>query len=211
VTPRLHPEEDLLIGFAAGSLGFGPNLVVGAHVRACPMCARVVALGEALGGVLLDGLTPIPMVGDALDRALAAIERPCPPVSAFESPRDWITVPREVVLAAGRSRRWVVPGAWVTPLRRGPGRSRTYLLGMRPGLGVLRHRHEGAEMTLVLKGALVDGDEVAHPGDFMCAGTDLRHGPKVHGEEECICLVAAEGPMVALDWVGRVMSLVAGV
>jgi putative transcriptional regulator len=171
----------------------------------------MVALGDAVGGVLLENLTPIPMAEDALDRALAAIERPRAPVVVFELPKDWIDVPGEVVLAARRGRRWIVPGAWVAPVRRGPGRSRTYVLGMRPGLGVLRHRHEGAEMTLVLKGALVDGDEVAHPGDFMCAGSDLRHSPRVHGQEDCICLVAAEGPMVALDFIGRVMSLVAGV
>jgi putative transcriptional regulator len=209
MSPRLHPDEDLLIGFAAGSLDFGPNLVVGVHARACAQCARAIAVAEAVGGVLLEGFTPIPMGEFALERALAAIERPTPPLAHLGAPEGWIKVPREVVLAARRSRRWIVPGAWVAPVRRGPGKARTYLLGMRPGLGVLRHGHDGGEMTLVLKGALVDGDEVGHAGDFIRAGEEVRHDPRVFGEEECVCLVAAEGPMVPLDWIGRVMLAVA--
>jgi putative transcriptional regulator len=113
-------------------------------------------------------------------------------------------VPREVILAARRSSRRVLPGIWMAPVTRGPGRSRAYLLGLKPGLGVPHHMHRGAELTCVLKGAFRDGEVVLGPGDFVESDESVTHNPTVAGRGECVCLIASEAPLVGLDWVGRI-------
>jgi putative transcriptional regulator len=211
MSPRTHPADDMLVAFAAGTLPLGERLVLATHIGVCPTCARTLALAESVGGHLLEALTPAPLRDDALNRALAAIERPAPAPSHAPAPDGWIRTPPEVVEAVRHARRWVFPGAWVAPVSRGPGKARSYLLGVRPGLGLPLHHHDGMEMTLVLKGAFADGDTTYLPGDFIETQADVRHSPGVHGDEECVCLVAAQGPMIALDWVGRIMLAVARV
>ena len=106
MSPRHHPEPALLVDYATGALDVGPRLVLAAHLGACPACRAEVALAEAVGGAFLDALPPAPLSPDALDRALARIERPAPSRAAPRSRGDWISVPAPVLQAAERRRRW---------------------------------------------------------------------------------------------------------
>jgi putative transcriptional regulator len=207
VSVRHHPSHDLLIGYAAGSLRVDRALVISTHLRACQACRGEVALAEAVGGALLASLPPAPMAPDALERALARIERPTPePPAPAAAPSDWIEIPRDVVDAALHRRRWAAPGVWVAPVVGGPRGPRSYLLRVGAGMTMPRHTHRGSEMVCVLKGAFIDRGETYGPGDFADSDETVDHRPQVTGEGECVCLVAVDASLVARDWVGRLFQ-----
>ena len=54
------------------------------------------------------------------------------------------------------------------------------------------HGHGGTELTLVLKGAFLDGDERFCPGDVEIADQGTKHTPMADASGDCICLVAAD-------------------
>ena len=208
MNPRLHPSVDRLFEHAAGVLEPGRDLVIAAHVAVCPHCRQGVRFGEDVGGVLLEGLTPAPLADDALARALAAVERPAAPEPSAAKPArpDWIAFPSPALEAAWRRRRWAAPGVWVAPVISGPGRARTYLLRVAAGMSVPRHTHRGVELVTVLKGAFKDRDGFHQPGDFAESDASIEHRPMVTDDDECVCLVSTDAPLVARDWIGKLFQ-----
>jgi len=208
MTPRHHPSGDRLLEHAAGQLGAGRDLVIAAHVAVCPACRAEVRTDEAVGGALLDSLDPAPMSEEALAQALAQIERPTPSQPAAPTPSrpDWIGFSSPALERAWRRRRWAAPGVWVSTVTKGPGPARTYLLRVAAGMSVPRHRHEGVEFVTVLKGAYGDRGELHQPGDFAENDEAVDHKPTVTQDGECVCLICADAPLVALDWVGKLFQ-----
>jgi putative transcriptional regulator len=209
--PQHHPAATLLLDYGTGALDRNARLVVAGHLGVCESCRRIVLETEDVGGALLAALPPVPLQPDALARALARIERPAPVAITPETPDDWIGVPPEVIEAARIRRRWAAPGVWVAPIARGPGKARSYLLGIAAGMGVPRHTHRGAEMICVLKGAYRDGDALHRPGDFAWNDETVEHRPRITSDGECVCLVAAEDALVARDWMGRIFQPLVGI
>jgi putative transcriptional regulator len=206
--PRHHPDPALLLDFATGGLRHGPRLVVGAHLGVCDRCRREVEAAEQVGGALLEALAAAEMQGDALALALARIERPAPVDPLRDAPprHDWIRTPPAVLDAMAKRRRWAAPGVWVAPVARGPGPARVYLLGVSAGMSVPLHSHRGEEMLLVLKGGFADRGADFEPGDFAQNGESVEHRPRITDQGECVCLVAADGPLAPRDWVGRLFQ-----
>lgn len=212
-TPRYHPSSDLLVDHVRGALEPGRALVTGAHVAACPECQKAVRLGEAVGGALLDELAPAEMAPDALQRAMAAIDQPPPPpASAATRPPDWIGVPPEVLEAALRRKRWAAPGVWVAEVSRDRATgARSYLLRVGANMAVPLHTHRGAELICVLKGAYQDRGRIHGPGDFAENDAAVEHQPKTTRDGECICLIAADHPLVPRNLLARVMQPFVGI
>ena len=69
------------------------------------------------------------------------------------------------------------------------------LLYIPAGAAVPDHGHNGAEMTLVLKGAFRDEFDRFGPGDVEVANEDLQHTPVAEEGEDCICLAATDAPL----------------
>lgn len=204
MTPRHHPSEDRLLDHAVGALSAGPDLVIAAHVAVCETCRSQVRSSEVVGGALLEALPPERLADEALAHALARIERPAKPAPLRPGPArpDWIAFSSPALESAWRARRWAAPGVWVSTIERGPGEARSYLLRVGAGMSVPRHRHRGAEMVCVLKGAYDDRGALHGPGDFAENDDAVDHRPTVTREGECVCLICADAPLVPLDWVG---------
>lgn len=205
MSPCHHPSEALLVDFATGSLPGPACTVVAAHLSVCGECAATLAAAEAVGGAMLTGLPPVALASDALALALARIERPAPtPAPAAAPPPGWIDVPGEVTRAMRRRHR-IAPGVWVAPVDRNRSGVRSYLLGIPPGMSLPHHTHQSWEMTVVLKGAFRDGEEVFEAGDFAESDPSIRHSPRVTADGDCVCLSATQGSLVGLDLFGRVL------
>lgn len=216
-----HPSEALLIDYASGAMGPAQALVLAAHVHACAHCRSQVEAAEAMGGALLESLPDAGLSPGALDRALERIEQPAPEPAPLvrapvPQPADWIRVPAEV-LEAARHKRWVAPGVWVAPIyadergRPRKGQTLAYLLRVGAGMRMPEHTHNGCELTLILKGAFADGDQVFRPGDVAETDDDVQHSPHIAGDGECVCLVACDNPLVVKDWLGRIVQNYAGI
>ena len=212
MTPRHHPSEALLMDYAAGTLDAARELVTGAHIASCEVCAREVALMEVVGGVMLESLPPAPTAPDALATVLGRIERPLPagPTPIDQRP-DWIRVPSAVLQAAKSRRRWAAPGVWVAPVTGDPKGARAYLLRIGKGMSVPCHTHRGVELVVVLKGAYADGEACHRAGDFAENAVELVHQPEATRDGECVCLIAADGALVPRDWVGRLFQPFVGI
>ena len=69
------------------------------------------------------------------------------------------------------------------------------LLYIPAGAELPDHGHRGKELTLVLKGAFIDGDERFARGDLEVADEQMEHTPVADIGEDCICLAATDAPL----------------
>ncbi len=193
---RHHPDDALLLAYAAGGLDGAMSLILATHLSFCDRCRRLVARQEEIGGALLEDLSPVPMTDGALDRALARLDEPVA-ATAPEASNDNTPAALRAVLGGDLSQlRWRKMGprlAYVNLYRRGPMRVR--LLRGAPGADVGQHTHQGMEYTMVLRGGYSDVTGSYEPGDFQTAAADLRHNPVVDPEEDCINLSVTTGPL----------------
>jgi putative transcriptional regulator len=183
----------------------GFDVVIAAHMQACAACRSEVARLEQLGGSLISEVDPVALGNDALAATLARLDEPFPsPPSRPSRGLDQ--------LISGARRRWVAPGVWSARLDtpHHPD-DRVFLLRVAPGATTAKHSHAGTEFTQILKGALDDGGAIFRAGDFVELGTDHTHHPKVHGDEECLCLFATEGRLVPTGLIGRIAFAIANV
>jgi putative transcriptional regulator len=201
--PQHHPSAETLALYAAGNLRPGFDVVVAAHLQACPACRGDLAKLEQLGGELIFEIDPVALGEHALAATLARLDAPAPVPPSPMGLGDLLSSAR---------RRWVAPGVWSAGVETPHHRDdRVYLLRVAPGARTARHTHFGAEFTQVLEGALDDNGMIYRAGDFVELGEDHTHRPVVHGDQACLCLFATEGRLVPTDIVGRIAFAVANV
>ena len=69
-----HPESDLLVEYASGSLSVAPCISVTTHLQYCKQCSdSVESLGE-IGGELLTTAEAIPVSDGLFDRVIASLD-----------------------------------------------------------------------------------------------------------------------------------------
>lgn len=55
-----HPDNNMLLEYASGSLNWAHSIVVAAHLQLCPKCAADLKLLNGIGGNLLATSAPVP-------------------------------------------------------------------------------------------------------------------------------------------------------
>jgi putative transcriptional regulator len=205
MTITRHLDEATLMSFAAGSLPQALAAVAAAHVSMCAHCRDEVAFLERVGATLLADLPGAPMARPG--PAMPAIDEPLRgPVSAPDG-----EVPAPLARLVGRSLdavrwRWIAPGLWHLPLSIG-GPGALQLLKGSPGVRVPEHGHGGGELTLVLRGALLDRSGRYGPGDVADIDEDVEHhSPSADPDAGCICVVANEQPSRFRNLVARLLQ-----
>jgi len=199
MTVRHHPDDALLLAYAAGGVDAAMSLVLATHLAFCTRCRRVVAEQEQIGGVLLEDIPPVAMDGGALTRVMARLDEPAVPAvpEGHQPSNDNTPAPLRAILGHDLSQvRWRRMGpnlGYTTLYRQGPVRVR--LLRGAPRTDVGSHSHHGMEYTLVLRGGYTDATGSYGPGDFQMASAELRHNPVADPEEDCINLSVTTGPL----------------
>jgi len=211
-----RPPEELLLGYASGSLPEPIALVVASHAALCPETAREIRRLEGLGGSLLEGIAPAEMKSGALDRALAMLDH--------ETAQSAVVAPKPIATSATRALLpapvWpYVKGdlnnlAWrrrsadidTAELITDSGKRSAFLLRIKGGHPVPRHTHRGLELTLVLTGTYCDAANCFVRGDLQIADPTIDHQPIAQTGEDCICLVALEAPIWFTGPVGRLAN-----
>lgn len=199
--PTHHPDEALLVDYASGTFCEAGSVIMASHLTLCPACRSVFSTCERLGGDLLEAIKPEPVSKRCLAAVLARLDE-----DDREAPVDGPRPTADLVLPAPLRRRlgtdlrgvrWrsVMPGIEDAEVPTCPGRGKGRLLRIRPGVTVPRHTHEGLEMTLVLAGGFSDERGLYLRGDMSVSGPEIEHGPSVHGDGECLCLVVTDGPL----------------
>ncbi|MEL6341640.1 MAG: ChrR family anti-sigma-E factor [Myxococcota bacterium] len=216
-----HPDDALLMAYAAGSLSEAVSLLVATHVSMCPRCRRVLARLDEIGGALLASAQPPSPDDDiGLDAMLARLDEPIPPTSNPEPaalPEAFadLNLPeplRSYVARAGVSdwtavlpgvvRKITLPIVWEgAPVR---------LTRVRGGFTVPMHTHEGTEFNLVLAGGFHDRGEAYQPGDVAENHEDVTHVLHIDPGEDCVILAVNEAPLVPVGALAQIASLITG-
>jgi putative transcriptional regulator len=208
---RHHPNEDMLWAYHRGALAPGLALSVATHVETCAHCRAELALYDAIGGALLEAADNVAMADDALDLALARIERPDTPEAAKpRRPRflDGMALPDSLRDADIPGRYWAAPGVWMAPVRLDGARpeDKTYLMAVKAGMVMPEHSHQGREVTLLLKGRFSDIHGDYGVGDFILCDENVSHSPAMTPDEDCLCLVWQDAPILPKTWLGKLLQ-----
>ena len=210
-----HLTDALLMSYAAGNLEEGFALVVATHVSLCDECRARLESFEAVGGALVDDCETAIMSDDALEATMALIEAApkvarAPRMSArdsvFPSPlQDYVGGDLDAV-------KWRAVGGGVKQavLPTGGG-SKVRLLSIPGGTAMPDHGHRGLELTMVLKGAFRDDDDIFARGDIEVADEDLHHTPVAVEGQTCICLAATDAPLRFKGIVPRIVQPFVGI
>ena len=212
-TIKHHLSDALLMGYSAGTLPEAFNLVVATHISLCDDCRARMESFDSVGGSVLDGCDSATLRDDCLDATLAMIaakpvDRSRPvgrPSGIFPGPlRDYVGGDLDSV-------RWKKLGGGVSQYLLDTSRDATVrLLHIPAGKAVPDHGHRGMELTLVLQGAFLDGNDRFARGDIEIADESLDHTPVADLGEDCICLAATDArlrfnkliPRIAQPFIG---------
>jgi len=200
-----HLDDATLMSFAAGSLPNTLAAVAAAHISMCERCRGEVAVLERIGAVMVGNLAPasIERKDFALPPALAA------PLAPARTAQGEVPAPLAGIIGdsldSGRW-RWIGPGLWHRPVEvRGAGS--LHLIKASPSASVPEHTHGGSELTLVLRGALIDAAGRYGPGDVADVDEAVEHhAPSADPDAGCICVIANEQPTRFHGLLARLMQ-----
>ena len=65
------------------------------------------------------------------------------------------------------------------------------------------HRHQGDEITVLLKGSFSDQEGKYVVGDFIVRTKGETHRPVASQDQDCLCLAALDAPIVMSNWLVR--------
>lgn len=216
--PEHHLSEEILMAYAAGSLPEALSLVVASHVTLCPDCRSKVETYEALGGSLIDDISPASLPESALSNIFAKLDsdhgeegKTVPwggtvAPSRREPESDPLPRPLRDYLGENLSAlpwRPVIRGVEEAEIALGDGGTRTRLMRIPAGIAMPRHTHGGEEITLVLEGGYSDADGHFGRGDVQLADPSVDHQPVADAGEDCLCLVVSDAPLKLTGPIGR--------
>lgn len=204
MTINHHPSDELLMDYASGAAGESWGLAIATHLALCPRCRQVVSEMEAVGGGLLDEISPEPMADNALDAVLARLDnavedigapRPSPPTGGSKP-----VLPQPLRGYVGGdvdelSWQRLGLGAYQLLIPTENEGTTARLLRIPAGRPVPEHSHRGLELTLVLAGAFSDVTGHYGKGDFQEADESVEHQPHAAPGDDCICLAVTEAPL----------------
>ncbi len=190
-----HLSDDLLMAYSAGTLPEAFNLVVATHISMCDDCRARMESFDSVGGSVLEHVEGIELdeacLTETLNMIMSAPQERAEPVKVrngvFPGPlHDYVGGDLDSV-------KWKKLGGGVSQYLLDTSSDATVrLLHIPAGTAVPDHGHRGTELTLVLKGAFLDGDERFARGDIEIADEDLNHTPIADVGEDCICLAATD-------------------
>ncbi|MEM6277104.1 MAG: ChrR family anti-sigma-E factor [Pseudomonadota bacterium] len=193
-----HLTDELLIGYAAGTLPEAFSLVVATHVSLCDECRARLMEFEAIGGAVLEDAEEVELSSDALEATLKLISSKAKdPIKTMRAPRGVFPKPLQDYVGGDLNDvKWRRVGGGVKQAVLPTSKDASVrLLFIPAGAEMPDHGHAGTELTLVLQGAFLDdGDRFAR-GDIEVANEDTEHTPIADIGEDCICLAATDAPL----------------
>jgi putative transcriptional regulator len=203
--------DELLAGYAAGTLTYPAQALVGAHLEMSGTSRGYVSSLEALAGVGIEDAEPVALTDretllEAIFSGAAGGDNDNVARTTQEDGES-SDVPaslQAIIGASMESLPWktLLPGVKECKFGDIDGCSSS-LLWVRAGRAMPSHTHHGTELTLVLKGGFKDADGHYVAGDVAFADGDIDHKPVADEGEDCICFAVTAGRLQLTGPVGR--------
>lgn len=214
-----HPEDEMIVEYANGSLGAAESLLVATHASMCGVCRDRIADFEAIGAALLESGDEAPVETVTLDALMARIdeigddaidERETPAKALDVETLTLVPPPLRPLLGNSLSElKWRLAGRGIKKAELPDfGDHKIALLDIRAGQKVPTHTHSGTEYTLVLRGSFSDGSANYQPGDIALADSSVDHAPVADAGESCLCLTIQDGGTRLTGPIGRYFNSV---
>ena len=193
------PSDETLELYASGSLTEGMDMFVKGHLHFCPTCREKVEVLEMVAGELLsEDIISADLGSLSFQNVLNKVEEQ--ESRELKETKESIhggVMPNMLNNLIGKTSediawRFRLPGISDYQISNHNGEEIS-LLKAEPGAKIFQHTHDGEEATLVLSGALRDGDSVLRSGDVSIVNETHTHNPSIIGNEPCICLIVMSG------------------
>ena len=218
---EFHPPDELLLGYAAGSLSEPWSVLVATHLTLCPDCRLATADLEEVGGLVIEDLSPVAMSSLALPRVMAAVAQaksadavppPSPTFPFLDLEEGAPPLPRPLasyLSRAGTPQTWrtLLPGVQEIALPAHSATGRPSLMRIRPGSPVPLHTHVGSEAIILLAGGFSDGLGDYRRGDVSFADDRHEHRPVAHRDAVCLCFIVTDAPVRFTGVIGRLLNV----
>lgn len=194
-----HPDNIMLLDYAAGNLSLPQALAVATHLFLCHRCRQQVSQLNQLGGALLEHAPQTNTQVASFDELMAHIEtapaaaEPAPAPKTAKNPLLRY-LPDSLDALAWKKQTSDISKYDLTQQLNIQGYQVT-LQKIKAGARVPTHTHKGEEITVVLCGGFSDELGVYHAGDFIARDASHRHAPTALQNEECICLTVLDAPI----------------
>jgi putative transcriptional regulator len=210
-----RPIDALIAAYAAKTLNVPLTALVAAHLEIKPDNRAYAAALEAVHGVFLEEVRPIPLSGR--DRRLVNIfSAPFPGPARLAATRAATVaataLPRALRRLAGcdlSDLAWQRRGSGLKDVvltQDGAGEAR--FVSVRPGKRLPLPREDGLTAALVLEGTASDAGVARERGDIVFPALDPEDAPVADGDRDCVCFVVAEGLTRTPGALSRVVNLV---
>lgn len=195
-----HLTDEILMGYAAGTLPEAFNLMVATHVSLCDECRARVESYDAVGGAVLEQApgNDVSLTPGSFEATMALIAGGAPNEIRTQHAKDMVLPkPLQDYVGGGiDSIKWRAVGMGVKQAILPTSKDASArLLYIPAGAAMPDHGHHGIEMTMVLQGAFQDEDDYFARGDVEVADSDLHHTPVADIHEDCICLAVTDAPL----------------
>jgi len=202
--PVHHPDDSLLMEYAAGSVSEARALLVATHLALCPACRAAVRDGEVVGGVLLRDSAYHVGAGDPREPGMPFAAQPKPTAALASSPvpnplRDYLARPLAEL-------SWVPVWRGMSEYKLPQFAHGVRLLSIPAGHRMPRHTHGGEELTLVLQGSFADATGHYAKGDVATADASINHQPEAGSGDTCLCLAVEDGALRLTGWAGQLLT-----
>ncbi len=219
----LSPVDMLLMNYAAGRLCQEESLIVAAAVALNSEARRKVARFESMGAKLMCAEDPTQVSASCLSSIMRKIEQKkaeareaVTVVAEQKMPTpEGLNIPDVIYtmissVCGHRMSDWTRAASNTAVielhmLEPKPEPKRLRIMKIAPHQETERHRHIGAEVTLVLHGSYTDGIGRYAKGDIIVINdARIEHKP-VAEEEGCVCLILTESPVRFMNPMSRIL------
>ena len=199
------------MNYSAGNLPEGFNIVIASHLSMCDDCRAQAESFDIVGGTILDTIEPIEMT--SIDQSFRATQALIATADVAHSPysdtnKSFLPAPLHHYIGDRiEAIRWRPIGMGVKQsILPTSGSAIARMLFVPAGSSMPKHGHKGLEITLVLKGALIDADKQFEVGDVQIIDSNINHSPIADGREDCICLTVTDHPLQFKSLVPRLLQ-----
>lgn len=232
--PQHHPDKNLLIEYASGSLDHGLSIAVRTHLHYCAKCRAEVMNLERIGGaIMMSGELNSSTENQSIKQAQPEIStdkhfnslmqrihqlektsdinkanKADSDVTSDNLPKHYHYLPKVIRKILPKTVRWkrVTPSLRSTHLVAGQDQYALSLQKIQAGGRVPQHNHRGPELTVVLKGSFSDEYNVYQQGDFLMKQKGDIHSPIASKNEDCLCLSVEQAPVKLTSPLGHLLN-----